>query len=152
MTTKTETMRTRARAALESAPPIQPPRPPETVTAAVPEPDPRLSRILEMLAPLAPSLSDLRSVLERTLLQTDYTPPAVEACARAQENAAKASDGLRSSILRLEDQVRRIQEAAQDICEHGEGRLRRMAVSLFVACTLPGTAGTLWLAWRANLI
>ncbi|MBA9071812.1 hypothetical protein FHR71_005598 [Methylobacterium sp. RAS18] len=166
----TDSMRRKARAALERRalpiPPeatveVSPPVPAEAsaptraatpATAWGPEIRARLMRIEAAQARQEKATRTAWAAIEALRLRLDLAPTAVvrcEAAATAMENALEATV---QGVTTVQETAWRVRDAATEMLEHREGRLRRMAAALLLAAALPGVLGNIWLAWRAHLL
>ena len=149
MTSTTDNMKKGAARVLTGKPQAVPPGP--TATAA-PEILRRLDRIDEMLARQEAETAAVRALLDRVEVRWEHTPTFVTRCEEAASRMARLAEQVANGIPTLQGSARRLGDAATELMEHREGRTRRLAVALLLACALPGLLGNLWVAWLAKLL
>lgn len=148
MTTTTDAMKRRAKAALEDrilpVPPTSPVGDPEVLA--------RLDRIEAAIGEQREATQTAWATIEALRIRLDLAPSAVARCEAAAERMEGALEDTTRGVSTIQEVARRVRDAASELMEHREGRLRRMAVALILTGALSNVLATVWLAWRAHLL
>lgn len=148
MNTTTDAMKRRAKAALEDrALPIPP-----MSAGADPEVLARLDRIEAAITEQREATQTAWAAIEAMRIRLDLAPSAVTRCETAAGRMEGALEDTVRGVSTIQEVGRRVRDAAAELMEHREGRLRRMAAALILTGALSNVLSTVWLAWRANLL
>jgi hypothetical protein len=96
--------------------------------------------------------ASIQILVQRVTDMEDFEPPLVRDLRATDRGIAKTSGSLSTTVLRLDDQVKRIEAATKEVFEQQVTHIRKMAAAVCLLCNLPGTVGLLLLAWKLGYL